>query len=250
MNSLYISIVAVPERLSMAQELYRAINYPLMSGIVIDEHPTRDSWIGTKLGWERGLAKGVSHIMTIEEDVIVCRDFYQSALQAVDYHPKDIIALYSTAGEKSMTDWAQANGSTWYQMADVPSGQCVIMPAQMVADFLTWEKSYIRPDAKYEDTRLYGYMYVNNLSMFGVVPNLVDHIGFTNSTLGHLFNNAGKHSPCFIGQDVSGLSLDYSRDKSAGKKFYYSNSISGKNFKKAYTGPDEITTRAAKDKQS
>lgn len=236
MMTLSAGIVTVPSRLSMALSLQKKLGS--FSNVCLDSK-LQGSWYGTRKAWEYGLKQGTTHIMAIEDDVDVCQNFYDTTMLAIGQHPDQVISFYSIASDRHFCAWATKNESSWYKLNDVPSGQCVIMPRLMVLRFLMFCDRYVAMEGKYEDMRLWGFMYFNKLSAYVVVPNLVQHMAPMQSTLG--FNNKGKVSPCFIGRDVSGTVVDFAKDKTNEKSFGYSNSMSrGDSFFKAFLGTREM----------
>lgn len=213
--SLSIGIVCVPSRLHYAKKLLSLIGNS-NAFLSCDIH-YQGSWFGTRQAWVAALRSGATHVMEIEEDVLPCLDFYETSLQIIKIHPTKILSFYSLKSEKTFCAWARSNESSYYQYSSSPSGQCVIMPRNIATAFINFCDKFVTPETKYEDVRLWGFMRVHNLTALITVPNLVEHVGNMESTLG--FNSKGKTSADFIGAYVSGLSVDWKKDNSSLKIF-------------------------------
>lgn len=206
MNVVSIGIACVPERLAFAKDMRAKLLKhlpPEFVNIGLDEHH-RGSWHGHHLAL---LAKHpeATHHLTLEDDVVFRDDFIPSIYRILDAVPDEVISLYATRTNMPKSIWARKQGYHWYCDAHGASGQAVIMPVKLLADFLNWEKR-CPPKMPYEDSRLWGWMYESNLYTWNPVPHLTDHAMPMNSTLG--FNSQGKVAGDFIAEG-EGLSIDW-----------------------------------------
>ena len=199
-----IGIVSVLERYERAKKLRETIG---VGSIVVDTN-RNGSWFGTKEAWKL-CSKEYTHFLVIEEDVLVCKDFYETITNAVSAVPDQLISFFNLRSDKRLNEWAVKNDSHWATLSAGTTGQAVLMPREMVYQFLLWESKYINPKIPYEDTRLWAFMKKFSYKTFVTVPNVCEHGGALTSALG--FNNKGKVSYDFIGENVSGKDIDWTK---------------------------------------
>lgn len=216
-------IVCVPSRLSSAKNIQNILRSQTVD-ITCDIRYT-GSWNGTRNAWLSGLSnKKATHVMTLEDDILPCKDFIKTVHHIADLLPNEVITFYSLKSESNMVKWADKNDSCWYVTDGNASGQAVMIPRAKLIDFLRITDAFIDPTVPYEDARLWGWQQLRHYLTWTTVPNLVEHAMPTQSTLG--FNSAGKTSPCFIGEDVSGMDIDWMQGLDSDKKKIFKGRVS------------------------
>lgn len=228
-----IGIVAVPERRDMAKDFISRLDDPSCASIFIDVM-RQGSWYNTRRAW-LGAFPGATHQIAVEEDVIPCRNFVRTSAEIARLLPDEVVSFYSSKGDTARVMKAKKQGIHWYKKDSVPSGQCVMMPVKRAVEFVNWCDKYVDPRiAIHEDENLWGWLQATNPISYYTVPNIVQHVGQMRSALG--WNNAGKESPDFIGEDVNGLSIDWrvGLDCPVSHEAYVN-----KNFIKAFSGKIE-----------
>lgn len=97
----------------------------------------------------------------------------------------------------------------------------------MVAEFMAWvdDGSELLPDSwgihprtkvkfLHEDYAIKTFCRLRGIRRWGMIPNLVQHVGGEVSLLGHTWSNMQKRriniSHVFIGENMSGLGVDWS----------------------------------------
>lgn len=205
MTKINISIVAVPERRDLAYALRDSLDTPNVS--ICFDVMRQGSWYNTRRSW-LDFPSGTTHQISLEEDVIVCKDFVKTSSLLAERYSERIISFYSSKGDIALVERAKKNGCSWYIKDSVPSGQGVMMPVSLVYRFIAWADKYIDSSiAIHEDENLWGFLQTEKLKSFFCVPNLINHVGEMRSALG--WNAHGKNSPYFIGDDVSGMDIEW-----------------------------------------
>lgn len=162
-------------------------------------------WPQTQKCW-RSLPSDASHLLILQDDVVLCRDFYISAVRALRHQRNVPVGFYAnhknidSAREKGVS-WAKISGGVW--------GQAQCLPRAYVKAFLEWEertKPY--PDQpNYDDRRLGDFLKERRIPVRCTVPSLVEHGCPSDSLIG--YSNKRRVARWFIGEDVSGLSVDW-----------------------------------------
>lgn len=214
--NIEIRIVCVPERLPLARKMLKILNNPIVR-ISCDVRYT-GSWNGTRLAWLSGLKNPeATHVITLEDDAIPCKDFIESVYTIAALKPDEVIAFYSLRSETHCVTWAEKNNSHWYVTDGNASGVGVMMPREKLVDFLRVVDAFIEPGVPYEDARLWGWQQLRKYRTWTTVPNLLEHGQPGHSTLG--FNNAKRTSAKFIGKEISGMSVNWTRGLTTTKIF-------------------------------
>lgn len=158
----------------------------------------RGCWWNARRCWKSGSSSPVTHHMILQDDIRVCADFAQGVLKVIEARPTDVISLFCLPrkGFESLDcRWGEAEGA-W--------GCGLIMPKELIKEFLDWELKNVRLDFKHDDSRVSLFCVKNKRTVKVPFPNLVDHLALP-STLGNGWSKP-RHSPMFLEQ---GSPLDY-----------------------------------------
>lgn len=164
-------------------------------------------WPNHWRSWASGMmASGATHHMVMEDDLTLCEDFIEGVREAISWAPHGPISIYSN---RKVIEECRRVGSSWARVEDGMWGQALILPTEQVTEFIRWDREYLRPDAFAYDTRLVMWSLSTGKGIWCTVPSLVDHAGAASSTIG--YSDARRISRWFIGEDVSALSVDWSK---------------------------------------
>ena len=157
----------------------------------------RGCWWNARRCWRHGLTAPTTHHLLIQDDIRVCDYFAEDLLKVIEARPTEVISLFCLprkgfAGLEHR--WGEAEG-VW--------GCGIVMPKDLIRDFLEWEQKNIRPDFPHDDSRLSLYLVKHKMTAKVPFPNLIDHLALP-STFGA--RQKSRHSPCFLEQ---GRPADY-----------------------------------------
>jgi hypothetical protein len=210
-----VVITAVPERRAMVDRLLSQLDRPTRV-FYDDEHQ------GHVFTWWRAvdaaLERQPSHILVLQEDVAVCRDLVATCHRLVALVPDQPIHLFHRYGTRAALE---AAGSAWMWRRSTSSAaeQAVIFPAADMPELRRrWdarrdEMLRLKPfrndqPRSWAADSMRHFLMPRTLAY--TVPSLVEHIGGRESSIvGH--NVGERRGVWFIGEDVSGLSVDWTR---------------------------------------
>jgi hypothetical protein len=142
----------VPERVTS----FRAM---LDKGLQVDyvEDRPGKTWEWSFGAWVEGLElaykEGASHILFVQDDLVIDEDFQKDVLRRVNERPGDVIAL-SAHHWKFAEAWL--NGASWASSYDGIIGNAYVFPMQSLRRFLDWTERCITEDTRHlergEDT--------------------------------------------------------------------------------------------------
>lgn len=160
----------------------------------------------------RSLGPKDTHILVLQDDILICRDFIKTVEKIADlgvapvtfFSNRDVVRN----AIRFQTNWAKIH--VWYM------AQAYLLPKEMAFDFLEWTEKHCRTNKLVDDERLAMYFYYHNQPVYTTSPNLVDHLGWFETTIGDRDNFdyrkiVGRVSQYFIGVEQSGLSIDWSK---------------------------------------
>jgi len=149
-------------------------------------------------------AGGASHHLVLQDDVELCKDFIRSVEEVIRVRPANLIALYTNAQSVLA---ARLRGDSWIERDGV-CGPAMIWPTYLIAEFLQWQDSHIDIDFEFDTVRVSMWLIKTSKRAFATVPSLVEHLGWGSSTMG--LNSSSKVAAWYIGEDQSGLEIDWS----------------------------------------
>lgn len=202
-----VGITAVAERRDLANKLVVSLGNTPNIRILYDLR-RKGVWWNTRRAW-LAYAEDATHHIAMEEDVIPCKDFMQTAERIAELLPEHIITFYSGASSKNHFARVERKSEHWFvRYNSSPPGPAVMMPVEMARKYVAWvDKNMVQARINNEDEALWAFIHWHNLDEWHCVPTLVQHVGNERSSIG--YNSAGKVSPHFIGENFSGLSIDW-----------------------------------------
>lgn len=209
-------VMAIEERLDRAQALAIKVGIAYVSVTPKVPKGERDDFNagGHIFGWWTAVQRAreqfpdASHVLLLEDDALVCRDLMAACQKILAVLPTAArVNLYSARGEAQE---ARDAGETFYRLRDPYNDQGALYSVKYLD--LLW-KRWTGPegDAARTDPTLRGADGMRMRLTPGLVwvtaPSLVEHGLPSASTRGHA--RADRRATWFIGEDVSGLSIDW-----------------------------------------
>jgi hypothetical protein len=186
---LSVAIMHVPDVVARAETVRRMLRglHGLSRVTLVQDPDRRGTWPTAKRAWQSGVVAKGTHHLVLQDDVELCVDFVPQLLRAVAQRPLDVIAPYAN---RAVIEEAEQLGLSWVGIPDGAWGQAILLPTPWVAEFLQWERRWVRPEweaFKGDDTRVVLWMYCTGRIAWATVPSLVQHLMPADSTIG--FNN-------------------------------------------------------------
>lgn len=130
---------------------------------------------------------GATHLVILQDDVVVCRNFAQAVERLVAVRPDDVLSLFvggvARTGAMRMLEAAKA-GRSWVPMYYVGSPEVahvvsVVWPVALAAEFLAWTEVAKIPSYKgvpRSDDAVFGaWLRLTRRTCWACVPSLVEH---------------------------------------------------------------------------
>jgi len=173
---------------------------------------------GTSWGGLKGLIESIdsdpTHVLVIQDDVIVCKEFLQTVEKIVELHPDKTISFFSPYQE---IEKAIRRRQSFIQVDVFYYAQAYVMPIDKVKDFYWFSAEHISPKITQDDRRLAMYHLYHQDPVWVTAPSLVEHLAWdtttTSSEKGQLpkLKQEARTARRFIGLENSGLDLDWSK---------------------------------------
>jgi hypothetical protein len=195
----------VPERAASFARLRGQLREREPAGLkhrVFDEKEPNHEW-SRKL-WEWGERAQATHLLQLQDDVVVAPNFWPALQAMVTARPNDVIVLES-AHPAAMT-LARA-GRRWYSSSDAVIGVGYLIPYVELAHFLFWLGSALKPGAREaltEDTLIAIWCVATGRRIYCPVPTVIDHDTTIASTYGNDQHSYRRPSVTWRDGDVCG----------------------------------------------
>lgn len=154
-----------------------------------------------------------SHLLVIQDDVIVCKDFLETVEKIVQIHPEQTISFFSPYQE---IDKAMRKRQEFIAVEVFYYAQAYVMPMAKVRDFYNFSVHHISQKITQDDRRLAMFHLHRNEPVWVSAPSLVEHLAWDTTTTsnekGYLpkLKQETRTARHFIGVENSGLDLDWS----------------------------------------
>jgi hypothetical protein len=152
---------------------------------------------------------GATHHLVLQDDIMVCRDFLPTMKALIGLKPD---APLSPFAPFSTVRVARRRGKAWARIPGGAWGQAVCLPRELIDEFLAWTDRHVATEGFFErcgyDARLGMFLVKTKHDAWCPAPSLVEHVGARSSTLGF---NVDKQAAWYIGDDASGLAVDWTR---------------------------------------
>jgi len=173
---------------------------------------------GSSWGGLKGLIESVdsdpTHVLVIQDDVIVCKYFLQTVEKIVELHPKQTISFFSPYQE---VEKAIRRRQSFIQVGVFYYAQAYVMPTDKIRDFYEFSVKHISQKITQDDRRLAMYHLYHQDPVWVTAPSLVEHLAWdtttTSSEKGQLpkLKQEARTARRFIGLENSGLDIDWSK---------------------------------------
>jgi hypothetical protein len=126
-------------------------------------------------------AAGDEAAVNMEDDIILCGNFYDKINDVIAAHPDDVIQFFSMRKDDLTI------GTRYLPGRDYLMNQCFYLPAGMSKDLLEWSKTAVKKDGTLYsqgkdilvgagcDTLMAYYFQAKKIKYLNWCPNLVDH---------------------------------------------------------------------------
>lgn len=175
-------------------------------------------WGTAKRCWEALAEMDGSHALLLQEDILICQDFRATVEHCAELQPGKALGFYAN---RRPVDEARERGDSWVVIPDGVWGQATCFPTEWVSPMLEWVATsdhysthYRRrvcdfPPDRWDDRKTTAWLEYMGRPVYCTVPSLVQHRKPSTSLVGN--SNRNRVARWFIGEDVSGLSVDWSK---------------------------------------
>ncbi len=202
--------MAHPARKQYVIPLYKRLRDQVQVQISMDEK-SEGCWANSLRAWKMA-EPDCTHHLVLADDVIVCEDFVKSLETALSYVPRDLAVSPVCGFGKQQV--ALDRGFAWVIIYSGIWGPAICLPNQMIGPYLVWSQLNKPAFQKHhlgltwDDYWLCLYLImIDKRDVWCTAPSLVQHVGQGESLLGH---GGVFRSRVFIGENVSGLIVDWS----------------------------------------
>jgi len=124
--------------------------------------------------------QGDTHVLVLQDDVLPCADFVETALHIAQLLPNDPVTFFSNSESISH---ALQNNIHWATLKVWFMAQSYMMPVAIAKDLVEWVDEYCKPDMTHDDDRMATYMWYHSQKVYATAPSLVEHMGWNATTL-------------------------------------------------------------------
>lgn len=215
--SLAVRVQSHPSRRECRQRLLAGLD-GLLIQVVEDNSTPPNPWSG----YQKCLSdlRGFSHLLVIQDDAVVCRNFPEAVSKIVTAHPDEVIALF-VGGLRNRTSRdftaALARGDRYAHVyfRDIHHVVALIWPVTLAQAFLGWSRTNPIPGVprpRSDDAAVGAWARKSRRRVLCTVPCLVEHPDDVKSTVGlraRKGSDRGRVAIHYIG-DADPLELDWS----------------------------------------
>lgn len=173
---LATAVMTHPARRAQAEIMRH--RYPELDiEIVFDPEPDAEpATLRTARAAWASVPAGATHLLVLQDDVILCDGFLQSALEAVGTRPDDAITLFAswTMESAQAIRLAALDGSSWTPVIDdwTPT-QALILPADLALAFA--EHCAELPDWMPDNRAMATFLSSAGVTTYACIPSLAEH---------------------------------------------------------------------------
>ena len=136
--------------------------------LIIVKDKTLNAYDTFQMALAQGCGNGTVHL---EDDIILCKDFYSKITKIIDEHSNDVIQFFSMRKDDLTIGTRYISGSKFLM------GQCFYIPESISKSLYiysyNWERRKEHPTGL--DTMISDFLKLNKISYLNIVPNLVNH---------------------------------------------------------------------------
>ena len=210
--TLGVSIMAHPERNGLVADL--AAKLPSNTPIVWDVNSV--VWWTGRRAWVEGIDSNTTHWLVLQDDAAICQDLLPTVEAALQYVPPDSpLSLYvgTTRPDKMRVQGLvddTTDQTSFLVMNRINWGVGVVIPTPQIQPMIEYcENRGIEARTPY-DGQISKWFEFNGVPVYYTWPSLVDHRNTPSVFQGR--DSSNRHAHKFIGENVSGLDIDWSGD--------------------------------------
>lgn len=140
----------------------------MIPNLMIIKDKTRNAYDTFQMALAQAYGSGAVHL---EDDIILCKDFYNKITKIINEHPNDVIQFFSMRKDDLTIGTRYILGSKFLM------GQCFYIPESLSKDLYiysyNWERIKEHPTGL--DTMISDFLKLYKISYLNIVPNLVNH---------------------------------------------------------------------------
>jgi hypothetical protein len=199
------SIVCIPERYQYARRLKERIPH----ATIFTDTNKKGSWYAHREAMLDHDPSKTHHVI-LEEDVSICDNFIATINNIITAVPDRFVSLFNFRGLQKGNIKAKYEGRHFFTR-DGSTGQGILFPTPQMMEWIRWSDLHIPFHVPYEDTRLHAYLKTKKSHLYICVPNIIEHLLPSDSTIDSKLNNKHRISPDFIGEYNDGSLIDWSK---------------------------------------
>lgn len=168
-------------------------------------------------GYQRALQRGVdastkyTHLLVLQDDVVVCRDFPPAVTAAIEERPDSVLSLWvgGLPGRTRKDFWAaQSRKERWTEVyfRDIHHCVALVWPRELADHFLEWTSEHRIPgdcrNQQSDDAIIGAWARRTKHRFWATVPCLVEHMDDPEtvpSTIGREQGDKGRQAISFAG---------------------------------------------------
>ena len=183
---LSVCVLTVPDRSERLPALLDGMAVPDANLDVVLDDELRSPWVSGQLAWQRRRPDSTHHLV-IEDDALVCADFYEGVMAILRAVPRDPVMLYATtppgAGDAYWS--AIEEGKHWVRTRGFWT-VAPVLPVDLIDPIFNWAHEHTRSDWEdAHDKRLSIAAQVLGFQSMVAVPSPVSHDWSIPSSRGH-----------------------------------------------------------------
>lgn len=171
-------------------------------------------WAIMRRCWELGIETDATHIIAFDDDVLLCSDFCDTLLKALQYRPDNIVELFGSNADgylKPMFERAHTQHLPWIDQNVHCCGPAIVMPVAMVREFLLWsDRNLWIQSHQYGDQAIRFFAQTTGRMISCTVPCLVNQDPNFESTIKGTPHNS-KIQACYFAAD-NARAIQWNRD--------------------------------------
>lgn len=210
--SIAIQHCPTEERVRMKNNLLEQLDHDPRIKVVAQG----DLWNNCK-ACLRSADPDATHILVLQDDIEVCKDFLATVEKAVELRPNNHITFFTNRND-DLTK-ALNEGKRWVRIKRWLMAQAYVVPVSMVEPFINFADNYLTPEVKFDDDRWCIYHLYTRTYVWATAPTLVQHLAWGETTIADLYGDDWKYvkeasnriSEVYLGRERSGLDIDFSK---------------------------------------
>lgn len=177
---------------------------------VIEDGEGRGCWHTAKRAWLSGIESGASHILVVNDDALLCKDFCKLLPELIRARPSSLISLFAmrqTVERFALPAFTQ--GKRWIDTNIWCNGLAMIMPRELARKAIEWIDANLYENEANDEIGFQLYMTLHGPPIAICNPSLVQHDPSMISTKSHCAPNREAQAYSFTPDLAS--SVDWSQ---------------------------------------